>query len=134
MKFLIDNALSPVLAHRLRQEGYDAVHVGDLGLASAPDPVIFDVAATEERVIVSADTDFGTLLALRSSLKPSVILFRREDHRPLGQLAVLLANLSVIRSDLEQGAIVVFEDARVRIRRLPIGHENPGAAYPLTKS
>ena len=134
MKFLIDNALSPVLAHRLRQEGYDAVHVRDLGLASAPDPVIFDVATTEERVIVPADTDFGTLLALRSSLKPSVILFRREDHRPLGQLAVLLANLSAIRSDLEQGAIVVFEDARVRIRRLPIGRENPGAAYPLTKS
>ena len=47
MKFLIDNALSPVLAHRLRQERYDAVHILDLGLASAPDPAIFDLAASE---------------------------------------------------------------------------------------
>ena len=85
-------------------------------------------------MIVSADTDFGTLLALRSSTKPSVILFRREDHRPLSQLAVLLENLSAIRPDLEQGAIVVFEDARVRIRRLPIGQENPGAAHPIKQS
>ena len=120
MKFFIDNALSPLIAERLRQAGHDAIHVREVGLASAPDPIIFDRAASEDRILVSADTDFGTLLAARQSAKPSFILFRRNDHRPSSQYDTLIANLPELASDLEKGAVVVFEDARIRIRALPI--------------
>ena len=62
-----------------------------------------------------------TYLALRSQRHPSFVLFRGVRHRrPDTQLAVLLANLDAIRADLDQGSIVVFEDARIRIRPLPI--------------
>jgi len=37
-------ALSPILAERLRQNGYDAVHVGDCGLQAAPDNDLFEHA------------------------------------------------------------------------------------------
>jgi predicted nuclease of predicted toxin-antitoxin system len=120
MKFLIDNALSSALSQKLRQEGHDAIHVREIGLGSASDPIIFERAASEERVVISADTDFGTLLALRASSKPSFILFRREDNRPLSQFQVLMTNLPLITSDLEKGAVIVFEEVRIRIRSLPI--------------
>lgn len=121
MKFVIDNALSFRLAEGLRAAGYDAVHVRDLGMAQAADDEIFAFAAREDRIIVSADTDFGALLAMWPHNKPSFILFRRSDKRAQVQLDLLLDNFSAVEEALQTGAIVVFDERRIRIRQLPIG-------------
>lgn len=121
MKFLIDNALSPLLANELRKAGHDAVHVRDYGLQASDDDTIFSRAAEEGRILVSADTDFGTLLALREENRPSIILFRRTTERsPDRQVKLLLSNLPAIKKDLEDGSIIVFEQTRIRARKLPI--------------
>ena len=119
MKFLIDNALSPQLARGLLATGHDAVHVRDLGLGAAEDEIIFNLARAEGRVIVSADTDFVTLLAERQESKPSFILYRRVADEPQQQLAILLENLASILEPLESGSVVVIEQRRIRIRPLP---------------
>ena len=122
MRLLIDNALSPRIAQLLGEAGHDAIHVLDLGLASAPDTDIFARAATEDRAVVSADTDFGTLLALRKARRPSVVLWRRaEPRRPEDQVPIFLRVLEVTEDALNSGAIVVIEANRIRVRKLPIG-------------
>jgi len=124
MKFLIDNALSPIVAGGLKKAGHDAVHVRDYKMQAAEDEVIFNKAASEDRIIISADTDFGTILVLRKQIKPSVIIFRRgTDRHPQKQLKILLQNLPEIEESLKKGSIVVFEQTRIRIRKLPIGQE-----------
>jgi len=120
VRFLVDNAMSPLIAKGLMAKGHDAIHVRDLGMAAASDSDIFDIAAQEDRILISADTDFGALLAFRQAAKPSFILFRQTAKRPTSQLEFLLTHLFQLEKDLLAGCVVVMEDERIRIRALPI--------------
>jgi len=120
MRLLVDEALQDAVAHRLATAGHDATHVRILGLAGHTDDEVMALAIADDRILVTTDTDFGTILALTGASRPSVLLLRgigdSVDERVDALLDVLLRAERV----LSEGAVVVIEPDRYRIRYLPI--------------
>jgi predicted nuclease of predicted toxin-antitoxin system len=112
--------LSPQLAAWLVDEGHDAVHATAIGLSTAPDTEIIEVARREDRTIVTADLDYPRLLAVARATEPSLILFRGGSWNEADvrlRMATVLAHLDA--SDII-GSVIVVERERVRRRRLPL--------------
>lgn len=106
MRLLLDANLSPHLIHLLGEAGHDTVHVADIRLLTASDSDILQQAETDQRVLVTADTDFPEMLALGGTSRPSVVLLRGVSELPLeDHAALLISNLSQLTAVLETGAI-----------------------------
>ncbi|MCA0435880.1 MAG: DUF5615 family PIN-like protein [Austwickia sp.] len=124
MRFLLDECLSQRLGPLLAQAGHDVGHVVHSDLAGHNDVDVLEAARLQDRVLVSSDTDFGELLAMGGASLPSLILFRQGNRAPEHQAETLLGNLVQVSDDLNQGAIVVFTNDNIRIRRLPFSAES----------
>ena len=113
--------LSAAVARWLREQGYDAVHLSEEGLVKMPDREVFAKAEREGRVLVTCDLDFGEIVAASGAHTVSVIvvrLFNPHAERVIERLRTVLRALA---QELERGAVVTIEEARLRVRALPIG-------------
>ena len=121
MKFLVDMPVTPRAVDHLETAGHEAVHAAAIGLFSASDARILEVARAEQRVVVTADLDYPRLLAIHSAESPGVILFRGGSYSDEEMLA-LLARILVRAGELDfEHSITVVDQHRIRHRRLPIG-------------
>lgn len=120
MRFLADMPISRSTVVHLRDKGHDCSHLLDLGQERAKDTEIAELAIKEERILLTMDLDFASIVAASKLSSPSTIIFRLRDNKPNTVNTLLDMNLSKIAPDLEKGAIAIFERARVRVRALPI--------------
>jgi predicted nuclease of predicted toxin-antitoxin system len=121
VRLLVDQNLAGRVVELLRDAGHDAVHVRERGMQRAEDDEILRVAAAEDRVIISEDTDFGALLAHSGAASPSFVLLRGADPlTPDEQAALIAAALPGLTEDLDAGCIAVVTRFRLRVRPLPI--------------
>ncbi len=121
MRFLADMGVSMRVVGWLRSEGHDTVHLREQGSQRLPNGRIFAKAHQERRVVLTFDLDFGELLAATASKIVSVVLFRLRNTRTDHVIMRLQHVLSESSDELEQGAVVLVEDGRHRVRKLPIG-------------
>jgi predicted nuclease of predicted toxin-antitoxin system len=120
VRLLLDESLSARVAPLLLQAGHDVLHAADVDLLGEPDDVVLSAAAAERRTLVTADTDFGALLALSRAPTPSVLLLRRGGRRIEQRAQQILIALEHAAGALESGALVVAQHDFLRIRELPI--------------
>ena len=120
MKIIVDMCLSPKWVDALNAAGFDARHWSSLGAGDAPDSSIFDFARQDDSVILTADLDFGALLAGARSGKPSVVQLRLPRISLEKAREPTLGALTQFRSEIEAGALVTIDAVSARVRILPI--------------
>ena len=120
LRFLLDMGISSRIAPWLKNQGHEAIHLNDENLFQLPDKAILEKAVREDRIILTADMDFGQLLALNKSQQASVIQFRVSDFTPDNIESKLELLFKKFADELDGNFLITIEDYRIRYRRLPI--------------
>ena len=120
IQILIDMNLSPDWVKQLAAHGCHAVHWSTIGNPKAADREIMDWARSNGYVVFTHDLDFGTMLALTHATGPSVIQVRGQNVLPDHMAPIVLEAMKQYQSDLTSGALVVVDEAKSRVRILPI--------------
>ena len=121
MRFLADAGISPKTVGFLLAIGHEAIHVSAIGMQTAKDRALIQRAVQDGAVILTFDLDFGDILALGVLDRPSVVIFRLSDERADSVNSRLGAVLAERLADLDAGVLILVEDTRYRMRKLPIG-------------
>jgi len=122
MKLLVDMNLSPAWVETLRQAGWEAAHWSSLGNPRSPDAEIMRFARENDWVVFTHDLDFGSILAHTQAGKPSVFQVRARDVTPGHLGSLVIQTLRQFTKELETGALVSVDEARQRVRLLPLAH------------
>jgi len=120
LRFLADMNVSPLTVAALATEGLDIVRVSSPLPPHASDNDILNLARQQERVVITQDIDFSTLLALGGHDQPSLVTLRLLNTDPEVVTQRLRQTLPQIQAALRSGCAVTIEDDNVRIRQLPI--------------
>jgi predicted nuclease of predicted toxin-antitoxin system len=120
MKILIDMNLSPDWVAAFTAENIESVHWSSAGDPRAEDTEIIDYALANDFIVFTHDLDFGTILALTQAAGPSVIQVRTQNILPSSLAKTLISVVRDNKSTLEQGALIVVDEARAKIRILPL--------------
>jgi predicted nuclease of predicted toxin-antitoxin system len=120
MKVLVDMNLSPRWVSFLSESGFEAVHWSDIGAGGAPDSELMLWATEHDHIVLTADLDFGAILAATQVKRPSVMQVRDEIPTPEVIGRAVTAALRQACQELTEGALVSVDAARARVRILPL--------------
>ena len=113
--------ISYQVAQWLNNIGHDAIHLSNEGLHTLDDHLIVDKAISENRIILTADMDFGQILAFTKSSLVSVIQFRLFDLSP----ANIISKLNIVFDNFTEEmaadpVIITIQQNKMRIKKLPL--------------
>jgi predicted nuclease of predicted toxin-antitoxin system len=120
VKLVIDMNLGKDWIDCLQAGGHDAVHRSAVGNPADDDADIMRWASANGHVVLTAELDFGTLLATSKAAWPSVVQLRAPNTPPSYAGSLVLKALAEADYEVETGALVTVSTDRHRVRPLPI--------------
>lgn len=117
-RLLVDEDMARSTTAALREAGYTADDVRDVGLRGRSDPEVFAYAQAHGRILVTADKGFTNTLAYPLGTHAGIMVVRVPDELPT-RIAndALLRTLEALEGEDLAGVLVIVELGRARIRR-----------------
>jgi predicted nuclease of predicted toxin-antitoxin system len=117
MKFLLDANIPRSTKAVLEQHSFDVVSVRDISSPATPDPVIYDLAKRQDRILITRDHDFLNILLYPPAQTPGIIVVKVRQLTAKAISALLLNFLSRVSELQIKNALVVLEPHRYRVLR-----------------
>ena len=114
MKFLVDRCAGHRLAEWLRQAGHGVVEVRER-YPGPGDQAVLAWAVSEERILVTIDTDFGELIFAHSLAHYGLV--RLPDVPADQRIALMGQVLDAYSHDLAARSIITIRGQRIRISK-----------------
>jgi predicted nuclease of predicted toxin-antitoxin system len=116
VRFKIDENLPVEVAAALRAKSHDAVSVEDQGLGGAPDSRIAEVCASENRCLLTLDTDFPDIRSYPPGSHSGIVVLRLAAQDKSSVLAVVARLIRTFQNRSPEGALWVVDESKIRIR------------------
>ena len=117
LKFMTDENISPRVVSFLRQKGVDVIDVKEEGWFGSDDKYLMGIAYEGKRFILTHDSDFATL-AIKEGVQCYGIIYLRMKDLKIDNVVSVLNRLFMVEEDINEGALIVVEDKRLRIRNI----------------
>lgn len=117
MRFLADESMDFAAVRALRAAGHDVLAVQE-AIPGAPDREVIELAATEGRVLLTEDKDFGWLFFASAEQSAGVVLVR---YPAFARSGLGRAVVSLVEEHGQQlvDAFAVLEPGQVRLSNRP---------------
>jgi predicted nuclease of predicted toxin-antitoxin system len=112
---LTDENIDPEFLHYLRVQGFDVFDVKENGLSGSMDDVLLALAFDQNRIIVTLDSDFGTLI-YRDNHPFLGIIYLRPGHFKTEYHIEVWESLMQLEIDLISPFIMVLEQDKLGIK------------------
>jgi predicted nuclease of predicted toxin-antitoxin system len=116
LKFLVDVGVSKKVEEYLQEQGYDAKAVRAIDIRMS-DHAIIRLAASEDRMVITMDKDFGELV-YHSGLKHCGVLLLRLEGATGSEKLKVVSNILKKHSEQIKNHFCVYQNNRFRIRKI----------------
>ena len=121
MRILCDECVDHQLIKCLRELGHDVSAIFE-NLSGVPDHEVLELSASQSRILLTEDYDFGELLIRNKRIAFGVVIIAPEvlNGAAIGEFQDSARRLSELGSELN-GRLTIMEIDRARQRQLPQG-------------
>ena len=117
LRFLTDEDIPRSTARVLRDAGFDALDVRDVGLRGKSDALVYAYAQREERLLITCDLGFSNILKFPPEQSMGLLVIRSSDNESIDRF-----NHEVLQAVTEIGEnlrkhLAIVEIGKVRLRK-----------------
>jgi predicted nuclease of predicted toxin-antitoxin system len=115
--FLVDENTSRTLVTALRNVGYLAQHVHEVGLQGHPDSEVYSYAQSHQQTIITIDLDFSNILRFIPPHYGIIVLRLSNSTTTADLIQEVLNGLRALEEQELANTLIIIERGRLRVRR-----------------